>query len=58
MKSIGPREESDRTGSVSKKYQKNDENCKFDDFLKIIPDQPGSTPRTKKQHFNTKNDDF
>ena len=32
--------------------------CKFDDFLKMTSDQPGSVPRPKKQHFNTKIDDF
>ena len=31
---------------------------KFNVFLRIVPDEPGTISRPKKQHFNTKNRDF
>ena len=37
-----------------KKYQKFDDFRKFDVFLKMIPDEPGTNFRPKKQHFDTK----
>ena len=31
---------------------------KFDVFLQMIPDEPGTTLRPRKQHFDVKIDDF
>ena len=41
-----------------KKCQNFDDFRKFDVFLRMIPDQPGTISRPKKQHFDTKNYDF
>ena len=41
-----------------KKCQIFDDFRKFDVFLRMIPDQPGTISRPKKQHFDAKNDDF
>ena len=41
-----------------KKHQIFDDFRKFDVFLRMIPDQPGTISRPKKQHFDAKDDDL
>ena len=41
-----------------KKCQIFDDFRKFDVFLRMIPGQPGTISRPKKQHFDAKNDDL
>ena len=41
-----------------KKCQNFDDFRKFDVFSRILPDEPGTISRPKKQHFDTKSSDF
>ena len=62
MSSIGPREDLFRSGNVSQEmsnFLMIFENFgKIYVFLRMIQDEPGTISRPKKQHFDTKINDF
>ena len=54
MSSIGPREDLLRSGNVSQKMSNFWRVSKIWRFLRMIPGQPGTISRPKKQHLGTK----